>query len=113
MTTSTSQNQPHLYRVDKFRVPPAARAEFLARVRSTHELLRTLPGFMQDSVLEQTGGPGTFNFVTIAVWGSAEALDAAREVVTAKHNEIGFDPGEMLARLGIEADVANYARVTA
>jgi heme-degrading monooxygenase HmoA len=54
-----------IYRVDKFVVPDRAREEFLHKVRRTHELRRTLPGFLQDFVLEQSSGPGEFNVVTI------------------------------------------------
>lgn len=53
--------------MDKFKVPRAARNDFLERVLSIHELLRTQPGFVQDFVLEQVGGPGSFNIVTIVM----------------------------------------------
>lgn len=58
-----------IYRVD-FVVPDHAREEFINRVRRTHELLRTQPGFLQDFVLEQSSGPGEFNFVTVVEWES-------------------------------------------
>jgi len=66
---------------------------------------------VQDSVLEKTGGPGEFNFVTIAVWESAEAIEAAREAVAAWHEESGFSPHETFARLGIKADLVNYEQI--
>lgn len=63
MLLSISQQHPdRLYRIDKFKVPAPARAEFLEKVQLTHELLRTLPGFIQDLVFEQSDGPGQFNF---------------------------------------------------
>lgn len=61
------RNAQRTYRVDKFKVPRAARNDFLERVLSIHELLRTQPGFVQDFVLEQVGGPGSFNIVTIVM----------------------------------------------
>ena len=100
-----------VYRVDKFAVPEAAREEFVGRVRMTHELLRTLPGFVQDFVLEQSAGPGEFNFVTVVEWRDAGAVEHAKPVVEAMHRERGFSPQETIARLGIRADVAEYRRV--
>jgi hypothetical protein len=46
-----------IYRVDTFIVPAPAKEAFLAKVRATHALLRTLPGFKQDVLLEQISGP--------------------------------------------------------
>ncbi|MBI1880408.1 MAG: SDR family NAD(P)-dependent oxidoreductase [Chloroflexi bacterium] len=100
-----------IYRIDKFKVPKPARAEFIQRVRIPHEFIKTQPGFIQDFVFEQIGGPGAFNFVTVAVWESADALDAARQAATAKYREIGFKPNEIFDRLGIVADMANYSPI--
>lgn len=112
MTASPySQGPQQIYRIDKFAVPDSARREFIENVRSTHEFLRTLPGFIQDSVLEKTGGPGEFNFVTIAVWHSAEAIEGAKDAVKYRHEELGFSPQEMFARLGIKADLVNYRQI--
>lgn len=113
ITLPQSQNPQLVYRIDKFVVPNSARCEFTEKVRSTHEFLRTLPGFIQDSVFEKTGGPGEFDFVTIAVWESAEAIEAARKAVMAKHEDIGFSPDEMFARLGIKADLVTYKQIDA
>ncbi|RUO34822.1 antibiotic biosynthesis monooxygenase family protein [Aliidiomarina soli] len=100
-----------IYRVDKFSVPQAAKDEFLKRVRDTHHVLRRQPGFIRDTLLEQVAGPGQFNIVTIAEWENQQAIDAARTVVMQAHVESGFNPQEAMARLGIEADIANYRRM--
>lgn len=97
-----------IYRVDKFVVPEAAREEFLAKIRQTHELLRQQPGFIRDAILEQISGPGKYNIVTVAEWKDQQAIDAARAVVMRAHAESGFSPQETMQRLGIEADIANY-----
>ena len=52
-----SPNSQPVFRIDKFKVPAGARDEFLERVRTTHQLLRTLPGMVRDEVFEQAGGP--------------------------------------------------------
>lgn len=112
MTTSaSSQRSQRLYRSDKFKVPPSARGEFLERVRSTHQLLKTLPGFVRDAVFEQNNRPGTFNFVTLVEWENAEALEAAKKAVMVKHEKMGLNPREMFARLGIDADLGNYTQI--
>jgi heme-degrading monooxygenase HmoA len=100
-----------IYRVDKFVVPNGVREEFLGKVRPTHSLLKAQPGFLQDFVLEQSSGPGEFNFVTIVEWASQEAVENARAAVVKLHGEINFNAQEMLARLGIKADLACYKRL--
>lgn len=107
----TGSQQFHVYRVDTFIVPSEARDEFLARVRRTHDLLREQSGFIHDLVLEQSGGPATFNFVTIVEWEDADAIEGARNAVGAVHERESFDPQELFSRLGIDADVATYTRI--
>ncbi len=102
-----------IYRVDKFVVPDHAREEFVSNVQKTHELLRTLPGFIQDFVLEQSSGPGEFNFVTMVEWDSVKSIENAKAAVMALHAQTNFNPQEMFARLGIKADLANYRQIGA
>jgi heme-degrading monooxygenase HmoA len=100
-----------VFRVDKFVVPAHAREEFLAKVHATHAVLRTQPGFVRDAILEQWSGPGEFNFVTIVEWENSDAIEGARKAVAALHQRMNFDAREMIGRLGIRADIANYKRV--
>lgn len=100
--------QTTVYRVDKFVVPEPAREEFLRRVHETHQVLHRQPGFLRDALLEQVSGPGRFNIVTVAEWESQAAIDAARAAVMDAHAKSGFNAQETIARLGIEADIANY-----
>lgn len=113
MQGHSSNESERIYRVDKFIVPSHACEEFINKVRNTHELLRTLPGFLQDFVLEQSAGPGEFNFVTMVEWDSLKSVEDAKTAVMAMHKEMNFSPQEMLARLGIKADLANYRRIEA
>lgn len=103
-----ANHSKRIYRIDKYVVPPQAVAEFVGKTRKTHDLLRALPGFVQDLVLEQSAGPGEFNFVTIVEWESLESIEKARTAVTAMHKKMRFNPRRMFARLGIKADLANY-----
>ncbi|GAA5064243.1 antibiotic biosynthesis monooxygenase family protein [Nocardia callitridis] len=100
-----------VYRVDKFVVPEAARTEFWSQVRRTHAVLRTLPGFVNDKLLEQISGPGRFNAVTIVEWSSEDALGQAKTAVEKSHRDAGFQPREFFDRVGIQSDLANYAAV--
>src|ERR1700720_3424629 len=97
-----------IYRVDKFAVPSGAREEFLDKARRTHAVLKAQPGFLQDFVLEQSSGPGEFNFVTMVEWASQEAVEKAHAAVAALHRGMNFDAKELFARTGIRADIANY-----
>lgn len=102
-----------IYRVDKFIVPESSRNEFLSKIFETHRILRTQPGFLQDSILEQTDGPGKYNIVTVAEWKNQESIDAAKKVVQEEHEKNGFSPQKTMQRLGVEADIANYKSVSA
>ncbi|WP_434341092.1 antibiotic biosynthesis monooxygenase family protein [Motilimonas cestriensis] len=102
----------NIYRVDKFIVPESSRDEFLSRILDTHKILRVQPGFIQDSVLEHTEGPGRYNIVTVAEWESQEAINSAKNVVQAEHAKSGFSPQQIMDRLSVQADIANYTRVS-
>lgn len=100
---------PHIFRVDTFTVPPAAREEFLARVQDTHALLRTQPGFVHDWILEQTDGPARFNLVTTVEWVSEAAIERAKTAVAEMHRQAGVNVSELVSRLGISVDRGTYA----
>lgn len=104
---ATNQSK-RIYHVDKYVVPPQALAEFIGKTRKTHDLLRGLPGFVQDFVLEQSSGPGEYNFVTIVEWKNLESVEKAKSAVSTLHRKMRFDPQKTFAQLGIKADRANY-----
>jgi heme-degrading monooxygenase HmoA len=103
------QNNPDsCFRVDSFFVPDGARPEFNEQMRRNQAFLETLAGFRGHLVLEKTGGPTTFNVVTIAVWESSEALEKAGKEVRAHYQKFGFDMPAMLARWGVRAELGNF-----
>jgi heme-degrading monooxygenase HmoA len=110
---TSAASSGRIYRVDKFGVSERARAEFTRRVRDTHALLRTLPGFVRDFVLEQSSGAGQFNFVLIVEWDDAESMVNAIDAVAAMHKELNFNPQEMCARLGIRAERGLFRHIEA
>ena len=66
---------------------------------------------MRDATLEQTSGPGEFNFVAIVAWENGDAVEGARRAVAALHQKMNFDAQAMINRLEIRADIANNKRV--
>lgn len=109
--SETVEQTGRVYRTDKFVVPAEAWDEFLEKVRITHTLLRTQPGFVRDLLLEQTGGPGEFNLVTVVEWEGPEFIDGARAAVAEKHRADGFHPQDLMRWLGIRADMGSYRRI--
>ena len=108
---STAAAPGPIYRVDKFRVPEGGREEFVGRVAQTQAFLERQDGFVRGLVLEQTAGPGVFNFVTVVEWRDAGVVDRVSAAVAQFHQASGFDRQEMLARLGITSDIATYTRL--
>lgn len=112
MNNSNLQNgTTHVYRVDKFIVPTEVRDEFVEKVRATHSVLKQQRGYLHDLILEKSAGDGTFNFVTIVEWESADVMQEAREVVMAMHKATKFDTRTFLQQNGIQADIANYLSI--
>ena len=109
--SSASEDSEPVFRIDKFKVPTVARAEFLERVRASHQFVRTLPGFVRDAVFVQAGGPGAFNFISLVEWENAAALESATTAAAAEYRASGFNPKEFIARLSIEADIANNTQI--
>jgi len=101
----------HIYRIDKFKVPAAAREEFLSRVRTSNEVLHTIPGFVEDRFFEQLGATGDSKIVTIAVWENEQAFSKAKLLVQEHYKKIGFNPADIIKRLGIEADMDAYTNL--
>jgi heme-degrading monooxygenase HmoA len=100
-----------VYRLDRFVVPAAAREEFLTRVSHTHEILRRQAGFVQDFLLERSDEDGATIIVTMVEWDSRETVDRVVPIVQAAHREMGFNPKETIARLGIKAEFGMYQTV--
>ncbi|MDR3493088.1 MAG: antibiotic biosynthesis monooxygenase [Ancalomicrobiaceae bacterium] len=100
-----------LVRIDRFTVPSAVRAEFLARVHFIDALLNVQPGCRAHRVFERRlDGSGTA-IITIAEWEDPEAMAAARDRVAAEYQRQGFDPRAFMDRLGITADIGAYAEL--
>jgi len=96
------------YRIDKFIVPAAARQAFIDAVDATDAVMRAQPGFVRHDLLEQVGGPGEFNFVTVAEWESDAVIPVVAAAIARHHAERRFDRNAFLTTHGIRADIATY-----
>ena len=59
--------------IDTFIVPEESSAPLLEASRTIQSILKTLPGFVEDSSTEAQSG-WAYNIVTTAVWESEEAV---------------------------------------
>jgi heme-degrading monooxygenase HmoA len=102
-----------VFRVDVFNVPQQARRRFLEAVEETHRLLRSIPGLIEEHILERPGGPGASNIVTIAMWKDEATVRHARSVVGEWRNRTGFNPQTLMRELGVEAAIGEFRPVEA
>lgn len=94
--------------IDKFFVPAAAIDEFRERTQLNRDLIKKLPGFIEDAAYEYKDNDGNLVCVTVALWQNKEALNNAKEAIQAEYKKQGFDAQAMLKRLNIIADRGIY-----
>jgi heme-degrading monooxygenase HmoA len=99
-TTTKSQTSERIF-IDRFMVPQKSKPEFIERMNINRNLIKTLPGFIEDSAYERTDEQGNLICVTVAVWASEESIKNAREAVQAAYKKEGFNLPAMLERLNI------------
>lgn len=104
-------NKDQVNFIDKFFVPAAAIKEFKERVHINRELIKKLPGFIEDAAYEYADKDGNLIFITVALWQNSEALNKAKEVVQAEYKKDGFDMPAMVKRLGITVDRGIYTQI--
>lgn len=100
-----------IYRIDRFELPTTARDELLAAVNHTHELLRRQPGFEHDLLVEEHHAEGRLHLLTLCAWRDEEAVRGARAAIDADRAATGFDPRELMARLGVTPELGTYRPV--
>jgi heme-degrading monooxygenase HmoA len=96
--------------IDKFVVPEESKVAFLAEVRKSAGLLRTLPGFVEGFIYESTDVGSRHNVVTSAVWKDEEAFQNARKRAAEEFQRIGFNPPEIMKKLKVEIERGVYRR---
>ena len=96
-----------MYRIDKYAVPRASRAEFVEGVQKMQLFMRTLEGLVRSFAVEQDAGPDSVNVMTIAE-GSIESLRKAVISVREMHERNGTDRQANLNRLRVTAEQGEY-----
>ena len=96
--------------IDTFIVPEASKAEFRQAAFNAQNFIKTLSGYVEGYIYEQTGGDSTSNFLTTAVWKNEEAFENAKKSVLAEYQRTGYDPQVTRKKLGIEQTRSTYTR---
>jgi len=101
------------FHVDRFKVPEAARGEFEAAMTQNLRFLRTLPGFVGHTVLQNSSGgsPEALRpreLTTIVIWQNQQALEAAGARMKSHLAETGFDPAASLSKWGVTLERAVF-----
>jgi heme-degrading monooxygenase HmoA len=96
--------------IDKFAVPEESKDQFFAEVKKSSAFLRTLPGFVEGFVYENTDGGSHHNVVTTAVWKDEAAFQSAKKQAAEEFQRIGFNPPEIMKRLKVEIERGVYRR---
>jgi predicted ester cyclase/heme-degrading monooxygenase HmoA len=103
-TTDSSQ----VIFIDKFVIPANAWDEFIKKTNYNRSFIKGLPGFVRDNAYQSRDDKGNILFTTTAVWENEEALNKAKEAVQADYKRTGFNPPELLKRLGITMERGIY-----
>jgi heme-degrading monooxygenase HmoA len=102
------------FRIDRFTgIPAQGREEFLERVHSTQQMLRAQDGYVRGYVLEQPGDAQTSTILTFAEWENADVVPRVTQAVAEFHRAQGYNPNELLARLGITVERGAYRGIGA
>lgn len=96
--------------VDTFTVPAGARSVFLTRARRMQSFIKTLPGFVEGFLYEPLDTESQHHILTIAVWESTAAFEAAKQAVAAENQRQGVNPQALNQQLGIEFTRVLYER---
>jgi steroid delta-isomerase-like uncharacterized protein len=105
-----SKNQVNF--IDRFLVPAAAKEKFYERMNTNRQLIKKLPGFIDDVVYTSDDEHGNLICVTVASWESQEALQNAKNVVQQEYQKQGFDLKEMMKQLNISVDRGVFTEVS-
>ena len=96
--------------IDRFTVLEASKVAFLAEVRKSAAFPRTLPGFVDGYIHEDTRGESRHNVITTAAWKDEDAFQNAREKAAEEFQRIGFNPPEIMKKLKVEIERGVYRR---
>ncbi|WP_395700159.1 antibiotic biosynthesis monooxygenase [Aquabacterium sp.] len=96
------------FRIDRFDVPRAALAPFMARLKNTQNLLGGFEGCRQNLVLQGPAQGDSIAVVTVVEWASEDAMAAAKAAMQAHYAREAFEPAAFMQALGVRPDLAVY-----
>ncbi|HEV2700453.1 MAG TPA: hypothetical protein VGV09_02395 [Steroidobacteraceae bacterium] len=96
--------------IDQFMLQEVAVEEFLRHAHFSANIVKTRPGFKEGYVFRRTAGDGRVKIVTTAVWTSDAAMEEAKRSISTEFAEIGFDPAQIMKRLGVQIERGIYRR---
>jgi len=96
--------------IDQFLVPESAAREFLEKVHFSANIVKARPGFVEGYVYQRPADDGHVKVITTAVWASESAMQEARQAIAAEFATIGFNPPEIMQRLGVQMQRGTYQR---
>ncbi len=91
-----------------FEVPRDNIDEFFPAWRDNQELMSKQLGLIGGVFYRCTDPDGSFQFINVARWQSAEALEAALKSVGEEQKQRNNDRDDMLKRLGVKVRQSNY-----
>lgn len=101
----------HTIRIDRFVVPAAARAEFIALIEGMHVVIGAQRGCVQNRIFSTNESDGFFKVVTLVEWDGSESLIRAKRALMAHHRAIGFDGPSFLARIGASVERDEFSSI--
>jgi predicted ester cyclase len=104
-------NKEKVIFIDKFIIPSKASKEFYERVSINRAIIKKLPGFIKDEAYQHIDQHGNTICITIAQWESKKALEDAKIIVGEEYKRQGFNPAEMMERLGVTMEREVYQEV--
>ena len=96
--------------IDQFLVPASAAQEFLKNVHFSADIVKSRPGFVEGYVYQRVTDDGRVNVITTAVWASEPFMREAKASIQDEFARIGFNPPEIMQRLGVQMQRATYQR---
>jgi multidrug efflux pump subunit AcrA (membrane-fusion protein) len=97
--------------IDAFVVPEGSRAAFLTQAQKAQAVVKTMAGYVEGAIYEETGTDSPYNVITVAVWESEAAFEQAKIEVPRIYEQQGINPKAALDELDVQLIRATYTRV--
>ena len=103
----TNKNNRVIF-IDTFTIPKQSKEAFITRMTINRKLIKTMPGFIEDHAYEKSTGDSKFNYITVAIWESEEAVIIAKKAVSEQYKKENFNLVEFINQNQITLERAMY-----